>query len=184
MAVCIICAGAMVATRVPGRYCGEKVALASLLFAVGMIVTYSYIIYVPAVIAMATASWVPLMGRRRALSCAGWMVGATTLCFVGMATVLKRAVALAVVTVFNRKVAVHQGYRLVANGTLVLEGIAMCLSTAGHLRRNVGKASHYLACHLVRFFIVGTAAAGAASDGTSLDSTYHGDLASRNGCRL
>lgn len=132
MAVCIICAGAMVATRVPGRYCGEKVALASLLFAVGMIVTYSYIIYVPAVIAMATASWVPLMGRRLALSCAGWMVGATTLCFVGMTTVLKLWPGL-LFTVFNRKVAVHQGYLLVANGTWSWEGIVMCLSLLGIL---------------------------------------------------
>ena len=122
--------GVWIGVNVPGKWHGEKILLASVIFVLGMITTYSYIIYVPAVIAVITVSWIPALGRGRALISAAWMTGTTSLGFIFAATTLKVWPGL-LFTVFNRKVTIHQGYLLVAGGTWSWQGIVMCLSLLG-----------------------------------------------------
>ena len=131
MAVFLVCVGAWLAVRAGrSRFHGEMIALSAVFLAAGALTAYSYLIYVPAVIAVAGLSWSQHRSRRSALISTAWLVGTTTAFFIGMATVLKNWAGLSF-TVLNRHVDILQGYRLVIMSSWSWEGIVIILSLIG-----------------------------------------------------
>jgi putative flippase GtrA len=91
LAVMLICLGMYVAIDAAyrrGRF-GERVLLAAVLLGLGCITAYSYAIYVPVCLAVISATWVPRLGRARALTAIAWMTAAVGLVTLFLATALK-----------------------------------------------------------------------------------------------
>lgn len=133
MAVFLISLGtwlAIVAGR--GRYHGELIVLSAAVLASGSLTAYSYIIYIPLVIAIAAISWIPVRGRRKSLISGAWLAGSTLALFIGSATALKLWAGLSF-TVLNRQVTDPQGYLSVVDATWSWQGIVTCLAVAGAL---------------------------------------------------
>jgi putative flippase GtrA len=91
LAVLLICFGSYVAVDAAcrcGRF-GERVLLAAVVLGLGCITAYSYAVYVPVSLAVILASWVPRLGKARALTAIAWMTAAVGLIVLFLATVLK-----------------------------------------------------------------------------------------------
>ncbi len=114
------------------RFHGELIALSAAVLAFGSLTAYSYLIYIPLVIAVAAISWIPAYGRRKSLISATWLAGSTLLLFSSSATVLKLWAGLSF-TVLNRQVTDPQGYLSVVDATWSWQGIVTCLAVAGAL---------------------------------------------------
>ena len=133
LAVFLISMGTWLAIRAgQKRFHGELIALSAVALMAGSLTAYSYIIYVPVVIAIAAVSWVPVYGRKRSLISAAWLMGVTVALFICSVTVLKLWAGLTF-TVLNRHVDILQGYRLVVDSTWSWQGIVMCLAAVGAL---------------------------------------------------
>ena len=133
LAVFLISMGTWLAIRAgQKRFHGELIALSAVALMAGALTAYSYLIYVPVVIAIAAVSWVPVYGRKRSLISAAWLMGVTVALFVCSVTVLKLWAGLTF-TVLNRHVDILQGYRLVVDSTWSWQGIVMCLAAVGAL---------------------------------------------------
>jgi glycosyltransferase involved in cell wall biosynthesis len=131
MAVFLVCLGTWVAVQAgTRRHRGELIALAAAILALGSIVAYSYLIYIPAIITICALAWVPRMGRRAAVVSAAWLTGATGFFYLVAATSLKLWPGI-FFTVLNRHVNFRQGYLLIANSAWSWQGLAMCLAMVG-----------------------------------------------------
>jgi len=133
MAIFFVCMGMWLAIRAGrSRFHGELIALSAVILAIGSVTAFSYLIYVPVVIAIAAISWAPAHGIKRSLISAAWLAGVTAMCFIGSVTVLKLWPGLSL-TVLNRQVNILQGYMLVVDSTWSWQGIVMCLALVGAL---------------------------------------------------
>ncbi len=68
------------------KWCGELVALSALSLALGSAATFSFAIYVPAVLAISFFIWNELLGLRLAIWCTSWLASVTVFMFVGILT--------------------------------------------------------------------------------------------------
>lgn len=76
---------AMRAANSPRR--AEYVAAAAVVLALANADAYSGVVIDPAVILFVFFAWMPIMGTRRAVYCAGWMVGALLVAFTAVMTI-------------------------------------------------------------------------------------------------
>jgi glycosyltransferase involved in cell wall biosynthesis/putative flippase GtrA len=90
MAIFLVCGGTWVAVESGyRRHRPELIAGSALLLVFGAATAYSYAIFVPAGILLASLSWVPRFGWRSSLVAASWLTGLTTALLVMIPTVLK-----------------------------------------------------------------------------------------------
>ncbi len=131
MAVFFVCLGMWLAVCAGrSRYHGELIAGSAVALVLGALTAYSYLLFVPVVIAVAGLSWGPARGRRRAVISAAWLAGVTVACYVAAATAGKLWSGLSF-AVLDRKVSAPQGYLQVISSSWSWQGIVMSLAIVG-----------------------------------------------------
>lgn len=115
------------------RRCGELVALSSLALALGCATTFSFTIYVPAVLTIAFLIWNELLGRRLAVWCTAWLAVLSLFLFVGMLTFTHAWPELVETTITRSGSSTSLGYAVsqILSSAWSWDGLVFAVALAG-----------------------------------------------------
>ena len=115
------------------KRCGELVALSALVLGLACATTFSFAIYVPAVVIVAFLAWNQLLGRRVAVWCACWLAVTSVIVFVGLLTFTHSWPELVATTVTRSGSTTSLGYAVsqVVSSAWSWDGLIFAIALAG-----------------------------------------------------
>ena len=115
------------------KRCGELVALSALVLGLACATTFSFAIYVPAVVIIAFLAWIQLLGRRLAVWCATWLAITSVMVFVGLLTFTHSWPELFATTITRSGSTTSLGYAVsqVVSSAWSWDGLTFAVALAG-----------------------------------------------------